>query len=62
MKETMDAMTKRRKERAAEMVGRESCVFFRERDDPEVEDIIATIRDAGYSVQKVANTLQLNEL
>ena len=44
MKEAMDAITKRRAKRAVDMVRAESCVFFMDKGDPELNGIIAAIQ------------------
>ena len=64
MKESMDAILRRRTERAVEMVKveSESCVFFEKKGDPELSRIVAGLRQAGYSVEKVADAMQDNEI
>ena len=58
----MDATLRRRTERAVEMVKAESCVFFEKKGDPELSRIVAGLRQAGYSVEKVADAMQDNEI
>jgi len=62
MREAMDVTLRRRTERAVQMVKAESCVFFKDKGDEELSAIIAAMRQAGYSVEKIANTMQDNEL
>ena len=56
----MDAMMRRRTERAVEMAEAESCVFFQDKDEPELNAIILAMRQAGYLVKKITGDLQDN--
>ena len=62
MREAMDATMRRRTERAVEMVKAESCVFIQAKGDPELDRIIAGMRQAGYAVENIAGDSQDNEI
>ena len=55
MKETVIKTLRRRAERAVEMVKAEPCVFFMNKDDPELNRLITAICIAGFKVEKLAD-------